>query len=254
MLTDRETERYSRQILFHAFGREGQEKLKNARVLIAGLGGLGSPVAMYLAQAGIGRLVLVDSDIVSLSNLNRQILHWEGDVGRLKVQSGKEKLEKMNSDIRLEALAEEITQDSCAALLEGVDIAVDCLDNMRTRYILNRACVDKGCTLVHGGVYGMLGQVTTILPGNGPCLECIFPHKEERGDKVPVFGPTAGFTASFQALEVIKLLTGIGEVLNGRILYFNGEIMECVFADVSRREDCPGCGKIGRSPVKGPFE
>ncbi len=242
MLKDSEKERYSRQILFKAFGEEGQEKLKAAKVLIAGVGGLGSPVAMYLATAGIGRLVLVDPDTVSLSNLNRQLLHWETDLGRQKVDSAGEKLGKMNSDIRVTPVAERITRETCRGLLEGADVAVDCLDNMKTRYLLNRACVERGVPLVHGGVYGMLGQVTTILPGGGPCLECIFPRKKERGDKIPVFGPTAGFTASFQALEVIKLLTGIGELLKGRLLYFNGEIMECIFADVKRREDCPGCG------------
>ena len=247
MLTKREKERYSRQILFKAFGEEGQEKLKAARVLVAGVGGLGSPVAMYLATAGIGKIVLVDLDAVSLSNLNRQLLHWENDVGRDKVGSASEKLEKMNSDIQVKAVVEKITPETCLNLLAEVDVAVDCLDNMKTRYILNRACVEKRIPLVHGGVYGMLGQVTTILPGDGPCLECIFPHKEERGEKIPVFGPTAGFTASFQVLEVIKLLTGIGELLHGRLLYFNGEIMECIFAEVKKREDCEGCGGINGS-------
>jgi adenylyltransferase/sulfurtransferase len=242
MLTKRELERYNRQILFRAFGEEGQEKLKSARVLVAGVGGLGSTVAMYLTTSGIGRIVLVDSDTVSLSNLNRQLLHWEKDVDRKKVDSGVEKIQKMNSDIRVEAVPVKITQNSCEYLLRNVDVAVDCLDNMKTRYILNRACVEKKVPLVHGGVYGMLGQVTTILPGDGPCLECIFPHKEERGNTIPVFGPTAGFTASLQVLEVIKLLTGIGELLRGRLLYFNGEIMECIFAEVEKREDCQGCG------------
>jgi len=242
MLTKRELERYNRQILFRAFGEEGQEKLKSARVLVAGVGGLGSTVAMYLTTSGIGRIVLVDSDTVSLSNLNRQLLHWEKDVDRKKVDSGVEKIQKMNSDIRVEAVPVKITQNSCEYLLRNVDVAVDCLDNMKTRYILNRACMEKKVPLVHGGVYGMLGQVTTILPGDGPCLECIFPHKEERGNTIPVFGPTAGFTASLQVLEVIKLLTGIGELLRGRLLYFNGEIMECIFAEVEKREDCQGCG------------
>ena len=242
MLTSREKERYSRQILFKAFGEEGQEKLKAARVLVAGVGGLGSPAAMYLAAAGIGKIILIDADTVSLSNLNRQLLHWEGDIGRKKVESGGEKLRQMNSGIQVETVAERITEKTIPGFLRGVDVVVDCLDNMKTRYVLNRACVEAGIPLVHGGVYGMLGQVTTILPGDGPCLECIFPHKEEREDTVPVFGPTAGFTASFQALEVIKLLTGLGELLRGRLLYFNGEIMECVFAEVRKRENCEGCG------------
>jgi len=249
MLTERDKERYSRQILFKAFGEEGQEKLKAARVLVAGVGGLGSPVAMYLATAGIGKIVLVDSDTVTLSNLNRQLLHWENDIGREKVESGREKLRKMNTDIQVEAIAEKITPETCSNLLAEVDVVVDCLDNMKTRYVLNRACIEKGVPLVHGGVYGMLGQVTTILPGDGPCLECIFPHKEERGEKIPVFGPTAGFTASFQVLEVIKLLTGIGELLHGRLLYFNGEIMECIFAEVKKREDCEGCGKGANAQI-----
>lgn len=240
-----ELERYSRQILFKQFGREGQERLKASCVLVAGIGGLGSPVTMYLVSGGIGRITLVDSDAVSLSNLNRQLLHWEEDMGKSKVDSAGEKLVKMNSAVHVERVQERITPESCKAFLKDVDVVIDCLDNMETRYVLNRECVKQGLPLIHGGVYGMMGQLTTIIPGKTPCLECIFPVKDEEKGTIPIFGPTAGFIASLQVLEVIKLLTDVGEIMAGKLLYFNGEIMECILVEVKRREDCPVCGKGG---------
>jgi len=243
-LTQAEFERYNRQILFKAFGKEGQKKLKASHVLVAGVGGLGSPVAMYLAVSGIGRLTLVDSDRVSLSNLNRQLLHWEENIGQEKVLSAKDKLLKMNSSIHVRAVHSRIASGTCAPLLEEVDVVVDCLDNMPARYILNQACVERGCPLIHGGVYGMMGQLTTIIPGHTPCLECLFPRRPEVKEDIPlpVFGPTAGLIASLQSLEVIKLLSGIGETLQGKLLYINGEMMECVTAEVTKKGDCPACG------------
>ena len=237
-------ERYSRQVLFPSFGEKGQEKLRASHVLIAGVGGLGSPVAMYLTTSGIGEITLIDSDTVSLSNLNRQLLHWEEDIGREKVFSARTKLTRMNSGIRVHALSEHLTAVSCASYLSGVTCVVDCLDTMASRYALNRACVEARIPLIHGGVYGMIGQLTTILPGRTPCLECIFPRRETPPETVPVFGPTAGFIASLQALEVIKLIAGVGENLLGRFLYFNGETMECFVTEFHRRGDCPVCRSL----------
>jgi adenylyltransferase/sulfurtransferase len=241
-LTHADLERYARQILFKSFGRNGQKRLKASHVLVAGVGGLGSPVAMYLTVSGIGRITLVDSDIVVLSNLNRQLLHWEENIGHEKVYSARDKLCKMNATIQISPVPERITRDTCGHLLVGVDVVVDCLDNMSSRYVLNQACVEKGLPLIHGGVYGMMGQLTTIIPGKTPCLECIFPSKKEKKGSIPVFGPAAGLIASLQSMEVIKLLSGTGETLLGKLLYFNGEVMECVTADVTRNEDCPVCG------------
>jgi len=184
-LTHTDLERYTRQILFKSFGRDGQKKLKASHVLVAGVGGLGSPAAMYLTVYGIGRITLVDSDIVALSNLNRQLLHWEENIGQEKVYSAKDKLCKMNTTVEISPFSERINQDTCGSLLAGVDVVVDCLDNMSSRYVLNRACVEKGLPLIHGGVYGMMGQLTTIIPGRTPCLECIFPSKKEKKVEVP---------------------------------------------------------------------
>lgn len=244
LLTQSELERYSRQILSKQFGRVGQERLKSSHVLVAGVGGLGSTASMYLVASGIKTITLVDSDTVSLSNLNRQLIHLESDIGKRKVESAEEKLVNMNSTVQINSISERITPESCEVFLKGVDVAVDCLDNMETRYVLNWACVKKDLPLIHGGVYGMIGQLTTIIPHKGPCLECIFPRdKGKEKDTIPVFGPTAGFIASLQALEVIKLLAEIEVHLIGRMLYFNGETMQSFLANVSRRVDCPVCGK-----------
>ncbi len=243
-LTEEELKRYHRQILFEPFGREGQKRLKAAHALVVGLGGLGSPVAMYLCMGGIGKLSIVDTDIVTPSNLNRQPLHWESNIGIKKVDSAKEKLVRMNPRVDIVAINKRITQETVRTILKGVDVAVDCLDNMASRYVLNRACIESQIPLIHGGVYGMVGQLTTILPSKTPCLECIFPKVEEADQEpIPVFGPTAGTIASLQALETIKLLSETGTLLAGHLLYFNGEVMKCHLVDVQARDDCPVCGK-----------
>ena len=250
-LTGEELERYQRQILFTPFGRRGQARLKDAHVLVAGVGGLGSPVAMYLCVSGVGTLSIVDADTVALSNLNRQLLHWESDIGVRKVDSAKEKLVGMNPRVNVVAFGKRITPETVGSMLVGVDVVVDCLDNMASRYVLNRACVAAGIPFIHGGVYGMMGQLTTILPGTTPCLECIFPRKEEASQgPIPVFGPTAGMIASLQALEAIKLLSETGTLLAGRLLYLNGQVMECIVVDVQAKEDCPVCGTDSKKTRK----
>jgi len=241
-LTEKDLERYQRQILFKPFGKKGQERLKAAHLLVAGVGGLGSPVAMYLCAGGAGHLSLVDEDTVSLSNLNRQLLYGERDIGSRKVDSAAEKLAGINAAVRVDPIHARIAPETCNTLLEGVDLVMDCLDTMSARYALNQACVKRGVPLIHGGVYGMTGQMTTILPGRGPCLECIFPRGEEAKHPVPVLGPAAGVIASLQALEAVKLLTGMGKPVTGRLLCFDGAGMTWSFADVNRRKDCPACG------------
>jgi molybdopterin/thiamine biosynthesis adenylyltransferase len=217
MLTERELERYDRQIMI--FDKEGQEKLKEAKVAIIGLGGLGSPVAYYLAAAGIGNLLLVDEQIPELSNLNRQILHWEEDVGkRPKTESAKWKLERFNSGIKIETYTGKITKENIDEVLKGVDIVVDCLDNFETRYLLDEYIHQRKIPLVHGAVEGMYGQVTTIVPGLTKSLREIFPSAREEDEKFPIIGATAGVVGSIQAMEVIKLLTGVGEPLLNKLL------------------------------------
>lgn len=179
MLTERELERYDRQIMI--FGEEGQEKLKGAKVAVVGVGGLGSPVAYYLAAAGIGTVLLIDEQTPELSNLNRQILHWEEDVGRRsKPESAKWKLERFNSDIKIEAYTGRLTAENIDEVLKDVDIVVDCLDNFQTRYLLDEYVHRKRIPLVHGAVEGMHGQVTTIVPGITKSLREIFPKVREK--------------------------------------------------------------------------
>ena len=165
MLTPNERERYDRQIMIQDIGVEGQEKLKRSRVLVAGAGGLGSPIAIYLTAAGVGTIRLIDHDQVTLSNLNRQILHWEEDIGRKKTDSATTKLSHLNSGVTLEAIAETITEENVSQLVRGCDVIVDAMDNLPTRYVLNRCAVEKKIPFFHGAVSGFEGRVMTILPG-----------------------------------------------------------------------------------------
>jgi adenylyltransferase/sulfurtransferase len=241
-LTDQDLVRYKRQIILPEFGEEGQKKLRQATVFIAGAGGLGSPVSIYLACAGIGHLVLVDYESVDISNLNRQILHWEEDVGEKKVVSGNWKLKRLNSTLDVTPHATRVTAENVGVLLDGVDLVMDCLDNMESRFILNEACFRKGTPFVHGGVRGLMGEVTTIIPGETPCLECLFPRGPERTEPFPVFGATAALVASLQVLEAIKLLAGFGELLTGRMLYIDGKQMQFRSIRMKKNPQCRICG------------
>jgi molybdopterin-synthase adenylyltransferase len=241
-LTDQDLLRYNRQIIFPEFGEEGQKRLREATVLIAGAGGLGSPVAIYLACAGFGRIVLVDCDPVDLSNLNRQILHWEEDIGNKKVASGEQKLRRINSTVQLAPVHARITAENVHTLLEDVHLVIDCLDNMETRFIINAACFQKMIPLVHGGVRGFMGEITTIIPGETPCLECLFPRRPDKAEPFPVFGATAGLVASLQVMEAIKLMAGYGKLLKGRMLYINGGDMQFLSIQMKKNPQCPVCG------------
>ena len=243
-LTKEDLIRYDRQILYPAFGEEGQRKLKQAHVLIAGVGGLGSPVAIYLASAGVGKLTLVDCDAVELSNLNRQILHWEADIGEQKVTSAARKLEKLNSTVEVNSHAVRITPENYSGLLQGVDLVMDCMDNMATRFVLNEGCIKAGIPLIHGGIYGMMGEITTIIPGQTPCFECIFPRDVEGKSPFPVFGFTPALIASLQVMEAIKLLAGFGELLTGKMLYVNGEETIFMTVDLQKNKACRVCGGV----------
>jgi molybdopterin/thiamine biosynthesis adenylyltransferase len=241
-LTEEERTRYIRQIIYPDFGESGQLCLKKAHVLIAGTGGLGSPNAVNLAYAGIGKLTLIDCDSVDLSNLNRQTLHWEKDINVPKVLSGSEKLRQMNSNTEIIPLNVEITAANAEQLLVGADLVMDCMDNMETRFILNEWCVKKGIPLIHGGIRGMEGQITTIIPGKTPCLECIYPRGVEGKKPFPVFGATPALVASLQTMEAIKLLAGFGDLLLGKMLFMSGESMEFTMIKIDRKKGCPTCG------------
>lgn len=242
--TREELERYDRQVKLSGFGIEKQAKLKQSAALVVGVGGLGSLALYYLAAAGVGRILLVDKERVELSNLNRQIIHWTKDVGRPKVESAAEKLRELNPDVKVEPLHAPASGEVLEELVKEVDVVVDCLDNYSTRFLLNEVCLRHGKPLVHGAVYGMEGRATTIIPGRTPCLRCIIPKNPPEQKGFPVLGPAVGVIASVEALEAIKLLTGVGELLAGRLLVFDGESMSFEIVQVRRNPNCPACGKL----------
>lgn len=229
--------------MIKGFGEEGQLKLKRARVTIAGAGGLGCPAALYLAAAGIGRITIIDGESVELSNLNRQVLHWTKDVNKRKAASVVRKLRKLNPHIKVEARSQKITEENARNLVKGSKVVVDCLDNWSTRFLLNEACVKEEIPLVHAGIHGLYGQITTIIPYKTPCLRCILPKSPREEKKFPVLGTTPGVLGLLEAFEVIKLITGIGSLLLGKILVFDGETMNFEEIRVERNERCPVCGK-----------
>lgn len=245
MLTPHEQERYDRQIIIGEIGQEGQEKLKRSRVVIAGAGGLGSPIAIYLTAAGIGMIRMIDHDQVTLSNLNRQILHWGEDIGRKKVDSARPKLRNLNSAVKIETIAETITEGNISQLVDGCDVIVDAMDNLPTRYILNRCAVEKNIPFFHGAVNGFEGRVMTIIPGETACLRCIYrgPVPQE---KFPVIGVTPAVIGSIQATEVIKYLVGIGKLLTNRLLIYDG--LKVTFSEftIKKNPSCDHCGSLVR--------
>jgi molybdopterin-synthase adenylyltransferase len=246
MLTQEELSRYDRQIMIDGFGAEGQEKLKNARVLIAGAGGLGCPVALYLAAAGVGHIRLVDRDVVDWSNLNRQVLHWSEDIGLHKVESATSKLRRLNPHIEIEPLAVDISPDNIGEIVADQDGIVDAMDNYATRYLLNQAAVKQGIPYFHGSIYGLEGMSTTIVPGKSACLRCLFAQGPAPAT-FPVLGSTPGLIAMVQAMEVVKYITGIGDLLTDRLLIFDGYGMSVREVHIRRRADCPDCGHLPAS-------
>ncbi|MBA4423398.1 MAG: adenylyltransferase [Syntrophus sp. (in: bacteria)] len=243
MITEEEQKRYHRQILM--LGEAGQERLKAARVLIAGAGGLGTVISIYLAAAGVGTLRIADCDVVEASNLNRQILHWGGDIGRPKTASASEKLAALNSLIRVEEVTGRIEETRIDAIMGDCDLIVDAMDNFPTRYLLNRMALKKGIPFIHGAVRGLYGQATTVLPGKTPCLRCIFPGSPPP-EIFPIIGATCGVIGSIEATEAIKLLTGQGEPLAGRLFIWDGMAANADSLVVERNPACPDCGHAER--------
>ena len=245
MLTLREQERYDSQIMIGEIGQEGQEKLKRSRVVIAGTGGLGSPIALYLVAAGIGMIRIIDHDRVVLSNLNRQILHWEEDIGEKKVDSARTKLRKLNSAVEIEAIPETITENNVSTLMDGCEVIVDAMDNLPTRYILNQCAIEKNIPFFHGAVTGFEGRAMTILPGKTACLRCMYrgPIAQE---KFPVVGVAPAVIGVIQATEVIKYLLGIGRLLTNRLLIYDG--LNITFSEfiINKNPNCDHCGSYVR--------
>jgi adenylyltransferase/sulfurtransferase len=241
MLTPEEKQRYDRQIMIPGIGEAGQEKIKKARVVIAGAGGLGSPIALYLTAAGVGTLRIIDNDKVELSNLNRQILHGDKDIGQAKTASAYEKLTKLNKNVTLETVHITIDESNAAQLTEGFDVIVDAMDNMPTRYLLNKAAIKHRVPFVHGAVSGLEGRALTVIPGKSACLKCIY-HSLPPEAKFPVLGTTPAVIGAIEATEVIKYITGIGTLLTDRLLIYDGLNMKFTELKVIRNTNCEHCG------------
>lgn len=241
VLTDEEKTRYNRQIILSGWGEEGQKKIKQSTVFIAGAGGLGSPVAIYLAAAGVGCLRICDCEKPELSNLNRQVLHTEEDIGKNKALSAKETIGKINPHVKVENLSDKIERENIAQLVGNAQIIVDCMDNFPTRHILNEYAVQAGFPFVHAGVFGMSGQITFIHTPYTPCLYCVFPGSP-LSEVFPIVGATAGVIGTLEALEVLKYITSKGTLLKNRMLFWDGELM--TFHEITLQKDpkCIVCG------------
>ncbi len=245
--TDEQIERYSRHIILPEVGGVGQRKMLDARVLLIGAGGLGSPAAYYLAAAGIGNLGLVDFDKVDLSNLQRQIIHSTERIGMLKTESAKKTINALNPDVNVTLFNERIHSQNIRELFEGYDYIVDGSDNFATRFLINDACVLMGKTNIHGSIFRFEGQATVFRPKNGPCYRCLYPEPPPPG-LVPncqeggVLGVLAGIIGNIQAVETLKLILGIGESLSGKLLIYDALNTEFRKLKLKRDANCPVCG------------
>jgi adenylyltransferase/sulfurtransferase len=246
--TDEQIERYSRHIILPEVGGSGQQKMLEAKVLLLGAGGLGSPAAYYLAAAGIGNLGIVDFDQVDLSNLQRQIIHSTERIGMLKTESAKKTIQALNPDVNVTLYNEKMDSSNIMSLIKDYDYVVDGSDNFPTRYLVNDACVMKNKTLIHGSIYRFEGQVTVFKPGDGPCYRCLYPEPPPPG-MVPncqeggVLGVLAGVIGNLQVVEVLKLILGIGKPLVGKLLIYDALNTEFRNLRLRRDANCPICGE-----------
>ena len=246
--TETQINRYSRHILLPEVGGKGQKKIIQAKVLIVGAGGLGSPAALYLAAAGIGTIGLIDSDVVDLSNLQRQVIHHTSDVGRSKVLSGKEKIQALNPDVNVVMYEERLTAGNALKIVGGYDVVIDGVDNFPTKFLINDACFFAGKPLVHGGILRFDGRVTTIIPKKSACYRCVFKKPPPEGlvascQEAGVIGVLAGIIGTIQATEVLKLILGIGRPLTDRLLDFDARRTQFREIRIKRNPDCPLCGE-----------
>ena len=252
MLNDKQLERYARQILITDFDVRGQESLLAATVLVVGLGGLGSPAALYLAAAGVGRLILADGDRVELSNLQRQIAHQETDIGRNKASSAASSAAALNSDIKVEIVDKNLVETDLFPLLDGVDLVVDASDNYPIRFALNRVCINRAVPLVSAAAVRSEGQISVFDPvRGGPCYRCLYRDEGEQSAlscaQSGVLAPVVGVFGSLLAMEAMKVLAGFGENLSGSLLILDLKTMDSRKLTVSRWKDCPDCGHLNKA-------
>jgi len=245
---------YSRQIVLSELGRKGQEKLRHTKVVVVGLGGLGSVSSLYLALSGVGYLRLVDQDTVEMNNLHRQILYNLDDLRYPKVEAAAKRIRQKNPSVNVETVPENVRESNVEEIVKGMDCVVDGLDNMQTRYLLNRACVKYKIPYVFGGAIGIEGNLSVFHSPKTPCLECVLPSLDDRYmptcDVRGVLGVTAGIIGTMQAMETIKILSGIGEPLEGKLMVCDFRDMYFAIIDIFKKPDCPVCqGEI--KPVEG---
>ncbi|MBU3581893.1 HesA/MoeB/ThiF family protein [Polynucleobacter sp. AP-Capit-er-40B-B4] len=247
-MNDEQLLRYSRHLLLEEIDVAGQEKLLDAHVLVIGAGGLGSAAAPYLAAAGVGHITLIDHDAVELTNLQRQIMHAESGVGKSKVASGKEFLERLNSTIHIETIQAKVTRSLLDELLPSVDVVLDCTDNFSTRHLVNAACVKNKTPLVSGSALKFDGQISVFDPRNSesPCYACIFSPDEQFEEvscsSMGIFSPLVGIIGAMQAAQALQVLIGFGEALVGRMLLWNGRTTQIDEIRISRNAECSVCG------------
>jgi adenylyltransferase/sulfurtransferase len=245
VLSPEQRRRYSRQIRVEGIGESGQARLLQARVLVIGMGGLGSPAALYLAAAGVGTLVISDFDRVEESNLQRQIIHRQEDIGEQKARSARRALQSVNPECRVVAKDWQLDDDELGDEVRAADLVLDCSDNFATRFALNRQCVSSRTPLVSGAAIRREGQIITFLPGTGPCYQCLYPaglEHEETCALEGVLAPVVGVIGSMQALQALQVLTGAGADLAGRLLLFDAAAMQWRSVRVPRDAACPVCG------------
>ena len=246
--TDEQIERYSRHIMLPEVGGVGQVKMLEAKVLLIGAGGLGSPAAYYLAAAGIGNLGIVDFDVVDLSNLQRQIIHSTERIGMLKTESAKKTIEALNPDVKVTVYNERLTSENILRIFDGYDYILDGTDNFATRYLINDACVMTGKTNIHGSIFRFEGQATVFKPGDGPCYRCLYPEPPPPG-LVPncqeggVLGVLAGVIGNLQVVETLKLILGQGKTLVGTLLIYDALNTEFRKLKLKKDKNCPVCGE-----------
>jgi adenylyltransferase/sulfurtransferase len=247
-MNDEQLLRYSRHVLLEAIGIEGQARILGARVLVVGAGGLGSPAALYLASAGVGRITLADGDTVDLSNLQRQILHTQARIGQAKALSGRAALRDINPEVAVVPVAERLAGERLDALVAEADAVLDCCDNFDTRHAVNRACVRHRVPLVSGAAVRFAGQISVfdLRREDSPCYHCLFPEgkdvEEMRCAVTGVFAPLTGIIGAMQAAEALKLISGAGEALVGRLLLLDALNMECRRVRFGRDPRCAVCG------------
>lgn len=245
--TDEQLERYSRHIILSDVSVAGQEKILNSKVLVIGTGGLGAPVALYLAAAGVGTLGIVDGDVVDTSNLQRQVIHFTPDVGKPKVESAREKIEQINPDVKVNVYKQMVFAHNIMELIKDYDFIIDGTDNFPAKFLINDACVMAGKPFSHGGILRFDGQTMTHTPGNA-CYRCAF-HSPPPKDAVPtcsqagVLGAVAGMLGTIQAAEALKYIIGKGELITNRLLTFNALNMNFRSINFKKNDNCPLCGK-----------